>query len=129
MVSILARMPPQRSIVTLKWYPQTQSNLNLINKRVFSRPIVLKNIQTAATLYGLIPQTHAGKRVGDYCSKKTNRHGILGDNDPLDICVLSETSILRRVILVTAVPLEAMRAIDGNEADDKIIAVLKGDLF
>lgn len=81
------------------------------------------------TLYGLIPQTHAGKRVGDYCSKKTNRPGILGDNDPLDICILSEKPILRGDILVTAKPIGGIRAIDGSEADDKIIAVLTGDLI
>lgn len=80
------------------------------------------------TLYGLIPQTHAGKRVGDYCAKKTGRSGIEGDNDPLDICILTEKPILRGDILVTAVPIGGIRAIDGNEADDKIIAVLKGDL-
>jgi inorganic pyrophosphatase len=81
------------------------------------------------TLYGLIPQTHAGKRVGDYCSKKTNRPGIAGDNDPLDICILTEKPILRGDILVTAKPIGGIRAIDGEEADDKIIAVLSGDLI
>lgn len=81
------------------------------------------------TLYGLIPQTHAGKRVGEYCGSKTNRTGIDGDGDPLDICILTEKPILRGDILVTAVPVGGIRAIDGNEADDKIIAVLKGDLI
>ncbi|MFC2049212.1 inorganic pyrophosphatase [Chlamydiota bacterium] len=81
------------------------------------------------SLYGLIPQTYAGKRVGDYCSRKAGRTGIMGDQDPLDICVLSEKPILRGDILVTAVPIGGIRAIDGNEADDKIIAVLKGDLI
>src|ERR1700733_702435 len=81
------------------------------------------------TLYGLIPQTHAGKRVGEYCSKKTGRPGILGDNDPLDICILTEKPILRGDILVTAKPIGGIRAIDGSEADDKIIAVLAGDLI
>lgn len=80
------------------------------------------------TLYGLIPQTHAGKRVGQYCSQKTNRSGIQGDGDPLDICILSEKPILRGDILVTAKPIGGIRAIDGDEADDKIIAVLSGDL-
>ncbi len=80
------------------------------------------------TLYGLIPQTHAGKRVGEYCSKKTGRPGIDGDDDPLDICILTEKPILRGDIVVTARPIGGMRAIDGHEADDKIIAVLVGDL-
>jgi len=81
------------------------------------------------TLYGLIPQTHAGRRVGEYCAQKTGRKGIKGDNDPLDICILTEKTILRGDILVTAKPIGGIRAIDGNESDDKIIAVLKGDLI
>jgi len=79
-------------------------------------------------LYGLIPQTYAGQKVGAYCSEKTGRSGILGDDDPLDICVLTERPILRGDILVTAIPIGGIRAIDGKEADDKIIAVLKDDL-
>lgn len=53
----------------------------------------------------------------------------MGDKDPLDICVLTEKPILRGDILVTAIPIGGIRAIDGDEADDKIIAVLKGDLI
>lgn len=81
------------------------------------------------TLYGLIPQTYAGKRVGEYCGKKTGRTGVGGDKDPLDICILTEKPILRGDILVTAKPIGGIRAIDGDEADDKIIAVLSGDLI
>ncbi len=80
------------------------------------------------SLYGLIPQTYAGKRVGEYCSQKTGRKNIYGDGDPLDICVLTEKEILRGDILLTAIPIGGIRAIDGNEADDKIIAILKDDL-
>lgn len=52
-----------------------------------------------------------------------------GDNDPLDICILTEKPILRGDILVTAKPIGGIRAIDGDEADDKIIAVLSTDLI
>lgn len=79
-------------------------------------------------LYGLIPQTYCGKRVGDYCSRKTNRPNILGDEDPLDICVLAEKPILRSDILLKAIPIGGFRSIDKGQADDKIIAVLEGDL-
>lgn len=79
-------------------------------------------------LYGLIPQTYAAKRVGEYCSKQSNRKDIFGDEDPLDVCILTEKPILRGDILVTAIPIGGIRAIDGKEADDKIIAVLKDDL-
>jgi inorganic pyrophosphatase len=79
-------------------------------------------------LYGLIPQTYAGDGVGNYCSEKSGRPGIKGDNDPLDICILTEKPILRGDIVVTAIPIGGIRAIDNGEADDKIIAVLKDDL-
>ena len=81
------------------------------------------------TLYGLIPQTHAGKLIGEYCSAKIGRPDIRGDGDPLDICILSEKPILRGDILLTVKPIGGIRAIDGDEADDKIIAVMKGDLI
>lgn len=80
------------------------------------------------SLYGMIPQTYAGRRVGEHCSKMTNRPGIKGDGDPLDICVLTEKPILRGDILLQAVPIGGLRALDNHEADDKIIAVLKDDL-
>lgn len=79
-------------------------------------------------LYGFVPQTYCGKRVGDYTSYKLERNGMIGDGDPLDICVLSEKPILKSDILVQAVPIGGFRTIDGDEADDKIIAVLRGDL-
>ncbi len=79
-------------------------------------------------LYGLVPQTLCGKRIGDYAGKKVNREGIKGDGDPIDICVLTEKTIPRGDILMTVVPIGGLRAIDGDEADDKIIAVLKDDL-
>jgi inorganic pyrophosphatase len=79
-------------------------------------------------LYGFIPQTFCGKRVGDFCSKKTNRADIVGDGDPIDICVLTEKTIAHGDILVDAIPIGGFRMIDGNEADDKIIAVMKNDV-
>lgn len=87
-----------------------------------------KYSNSCPSLYGLIPQTYAGKRVGKHCSKKLDRPDIHGDHDPLDICVLTEKTILRGDILVTVIPIGGIRAIDGNEADDKIIAILKDDL-
>lgn len=79
------------------------------------------------TLYGFIPQTYCGTTNAAYCAKKTGRPSMAGDLDPLDICVLTEKLIPRGDILVTAVPIGGIRMIDGNEADDKIIAVLDGD--
>jgi inorganic pyrophosphatase len=80
-------------------------------------------------LYGLVPQTYCGEKIADYCMEKTGRTDIVGDSDPLDICILTERPILHNNILVPAIPVGGFRMIDGNEADDKIIAYLKGDLI
>jgi inorganic pyrophosphatase len=79
------------------------------------------------TLYGFIPQTYCGAEVGNYCSGKTGRQGIMGDGDPLDICVLSEKSISHGDILLKVTPIGGLRMIDGDQADDKIVAVLRND--
>jgi inorganic pyrophosphatase len=78
-------------------------------------------------LYGFIPQTYCGKRIGKFCSEKTQRKNIAGDGDPIDIIVLTERQINHGNILVQAVPLGGFRMLDGGEADDKIIAILKQD--
>ncbi len=79
------------------------------------------------TLHGLIPRTLCAERVADLCSTRTGRHGIVGDGDPLDICVLTEKTIGHGDILVPAIPIGGLRMLDGDEADDKIIAVMKDD--
>jgi inorganic pyrophosphatase len=81
------------------------------------------------TLYGFIPQTYCAEFVAEYSELKSGREGIKGDGDPLDICVLSERSVTHGDILLQAVPIGGFRMIDDGEADDKIIAVLKGDEF
>lgn len=81
------------------------------------------------SLYGFLPQTYAGQRVGDYCVKRSGLKGIVGDHDPLDVCVLTEKAIPRGDIIVKAIPIGGFRMIDGNEADDKIIAVMAGDFL
>jgi inorganic pyrophosphatase len=80
-------------------------------------------------LYGFIPQTHCGKRVGDFCAKASGRDSIEGDGDPLDIMVLTEKPITHGDLLVRAVPIGGLRMLDGNQADDKIIAVLYEDIM
>lgn len=79
-------------------------------------------------LYGFIPQTFCGTRIGAYCCEKTERTEIIGDGDPLDIVVLTEKTIAHGDILVEARPIGGFRMIDGNEADDKIIAVMNHDV-
>lgn len=89
------------------------------------RPQRFSNITPC--LYGFIPQTFCGEKVGEFCAAKTGREGIVGDHDPIDICVLSEKAISHGDILLQAIPIGGLRMIDRKEADDKIIAVLEGD--
>jgi inorganic pyrophosphatase len=76
------------------------------------------------TLYGFIPRTYCGPRVNDL-SPKAER----GDGDPLDICVISERPVSRAEVILKARVVGGLQAIDGGEADDKIIAVLENDEF
>lgn len=79
-------------------------------------------------LYGFIPQTYCGKQVAVLANEALGREGeIIGDGDPLDICVLTEKNIPHGDILVRARPIGGFRMLDANEADDKIIAVLAND--
>jgi inorganic pyrophosphatase len=75
-------------------------------------------------LYGFIPRTYCGERIAALCpgAKK-------GDGDPLDICVFSERPIARSEIIVPARVVGGLQLLDNGEADDKIIAVLEGDLM
>lgn len=89
------------------------------------RPQKYSNVVPA--LYGFIPQTYSGDRVAAFCAEKTGSSKILGDKDPIDICILTEKEITHGDILVRARPIGGFRMIDGEEADDKIIAVLNND--
>jgi inorganic pyrophosphatase len=89
------------------------------------RPQKFSNV--CPSLYGFIPQTYCGVENGRLCARKTGRRGIVGDGDPLDVCVLSERVMSHGDILLQAIPIGGLRMIDGAQADDKIIAVLVGD--
>ncbi len=89
------------------------------------RPQRFSNV--CPTLYGFIPQTHCGRQNAELTARRTGRVGIVGDGDPLDICVLSEKTIPRGDIMLRARPIGGLRMIDRGEADDKIIAVVEGD--
>lgn len=80
-------------------------------------------------LYGLLPRTYAGERVAEFCMKKSGRKGLKGDGDPLDICVFTEKVVVRGDIILPAIPIGGLRLLDGDEVDDKIIAVMQGDLI
>ena len=75
-------------------------------------------------LYGFVPRTYCGERVGALLPAAKR-----GDGDPLDICVLSERPIQRSEVILEARVLGGLPMVDGEEADDKIIAVLANDEY
>lgn len=80
-----------------------------------------RSSSTPPTLYGFIPRTLCGNRVAAIAGLPK------GDMDPLDICVLSERPINRADIVMEVKVLGGLLMEDDGEADDKIIAVIKGD--
>ena len=76
------------------------------------------------TLYGLIPRTYCGRRVGALSPAAKS-----GDGDPLDICVMTSRQITNNDILLDTKVIGGLQLIDHEEADDKIIAVLDNDDF
>lgn len=90
------------------------------------RPQKYSNVIPA--LYGFVPQSFCGEAVAQYCMDQSGRKDIVGDGDPLDICVLTERDVSHGDIIVNARPIGGFRMLDGNEADDKIIAVLSHDV-
>ncbi len=88
------------------------------------RPQNYSNVCPA--LYGFVPQTFCGTRVAAFSSERVGGD-LKGDGDPLDICILTERPISHGNILVDCIPIGGLRMLDHGEADDKIIAVLKGD--
>lgn len=105
---------------TVKYEVEKDSGYLMID-----RPQKFSNIIPA--LYGFVPRTYCGDQVAAYCMEKTGRMDIVGDEDPIDICVLTERDVTHGNILVRAKVIGGFRMIDGGEADDKIIAVLSND--
>lgn len=85
-----------------KYELDKESGLLILDRVLFSSMYYPAN-------YGFIPQT--------YCD----------DNDPLDIVVLSQISIVPMCIVPSRV-IGVMRMLDGGELDDKIIAVAENDM-
>ena len=75
-------------------------------------------------LYGFVPRTFCGERVGALLPEAER-----GDGDPLDICVISERPIQRSEVVLEARVLGGLPMVDGGEADDKIVAVLDSDEY
>ena len=77
--------------------------------------------------YGFIPRSLCAERVAAFAAERAGRVDIVGDGDPMDVCVLTERSINHGGILVTARTIGGFRMFDRAEADDKILAVLEDD--
>jgi len=77
--------------------------------------------------YGFIPRTLCGDTVAALAARDSGRKDLRGDSDPLDVCVLTERAINHGGIMVRARPIGGLRMFDGDEVDDKIIAVLESD--
>lgn len=77
-------------------------------------------------MYGFIPQTYCNTNVAALCKASTGMD-VIGDKDPLDICVLTEKHIPHGDILAHVKPIGGFRMVDNGEADDKIISVLMLD--
>ena len=90
------------------------------------RPQKYSNVVPA--LYGFVPQSFCGDGVAQFCMQQSGRTDIIGDGDPLDVCVLTERDIVHGDIICEVRPIGGFRMLDGNEADDKIIAVLAHDV-
>lgn len=74
------------------------------------------------TLYGFVPRTFCGRRVAELMPG-----AAAGDQDPLDICIISERPITRSEVILRARVVGGLPMLDGGEADDKIVAVLDND--
>jgi inorganic pyrophosphatase len=72
--------------------------------------------------YGFIPRTHCTTRVAKLMPGTQG-----GDQDPLDVVVLTERPISRSEILLEARVVGGVPMRDADLADDKIIAVLQSD--
>ncbi len=88
-----------------------------------------KYSNTIPALYGFLPQTLSGTLSAKISNEALGRDNIVGDKDPLDVCVLTEKAITHGDILVKAKPIGGLRMIDHNQSDEKIICVLNNDAF
>jgi inorganic pyrophosphatase len=89
------------------------------------RPQLYSNV--CPSPYGFVPRTLCGSQVAALAEEKTGRGGLVGDDDPLDILLLTEKDFTHGNILVQALPIGGLAMLDGSEVDDKIVAVMVKD--
>lgn len=102
--------PPQivNAIIEIPKYSKAKYELDKDTGMIKLDRVLYSSMNYPAN-YGFIPQT--------YCD----------DNDPLDILVLSQITVVP-MCLVPARVIGVMRMLDGGELDDKIIAVAENDM-
>ena len=89
------------------------------------RPQLYSNVCPAP--YGFVPRTLCAGSVAGLAEERTGRLYLVGDDDPLDILVLTEKDFTHGNILMQALPIGGLGMLDGNEVDDKIVAVMVKD--
>ena len=89
------------------------------------RPQLYSNVCPAP--YGFVPRTLCAGAVAALSEERTGRRNLVGDDDPLDILVLTEKDFTHGNILMQALPIGGLGMLDGNEVDDKIVAVMVKD--
>jgi inorganic pyrophosphatase len=89
------------------------------------RPQLYSNV--CPSPYGLVPRTLCATQVAALAEERSGRRGLVGDDDPLDILLLTEKDFTHGNILVQANPIGGLGMLDGNEVDDKIVAVMVKD--
>ena len=74
-------------------------------------------------------KTYCGNKIAELANliESNNNINYEGDNDPLDVLVLTSHQVTHGDILLKAIPIGGFCMIDKKEADDKIIAVLFDD--
>ena len=89
------------------------------------RPQLYSNV--CPSPYGLVPRTLCSTHVAALAEERSGRRGLVGDDDPLDILLLTEKDFTHGNILVQANPIGGLGMLDGTEVDDKIVAVMVKD--
>jgi len=89
------------------------------------RPQLYSNV--CPSPYGCVPRTLCGPRVAGLAEERTGRGELVGDDVPLDIPLPTEKDFTHGNILVQALPIGGLGMLDGNEVDDKIVAVMVKD--
>jgi inorganic pyrophosphatase len=119
---------PQRVTVVIEIVPSDTVKYELDKDTGLlkvDRPQLYSNVCPAP--YGFVPRTLCASAVAALAEERTGRRGLKGDDDPLDVLVLTEKDFTHGNILMQALPIGGLGMLDGSEVDDKIVAVMVKD--